>query len=65
MEAIFYMVYVDGMQGSTCKHLTRFHAELEAERLARLRGNEGKRVYLLAATNYCVAPSKPVIWSML
>lgn len=41
----FYMVYVDGRTGSTCKHESVTGASQEAARLARL--NPGTKVYVL------------------
>lgn len=61
----FWMVYVNGRQGSTQKHLSDTAAREEAERLARLPENRGRDVYLLRAVWACNIPETPVIWSVL
>jgi hypothetical protein len=52
-EASFWMVWVDGTKTPTCKHETLQGAYNEAERIARLPDNAGKRVYLMQAIQVC------------
>jgi hypothetical protein len=58
----FWMCYVEGTMGCRFKHPNREQAVKEAERLARLRGNEGKQVFILETTDYCQAPYPLVTW---
>lgn len=47
----FWMCYVEGMRSPSFKHLSLDAAKEEAERLARQE--LGKKVYILAALEYC------------
>ena len=58
----FFMLYVKGRQGPAVKHFSQEEAMAEAERLAQLSENLGKKVYLLEATEYCEAEIKPAAW---
>lgn len=58
----FYMIFVEGKGTPSVHHLTRLEAKNEAERLARLHDNIGRRVYVLEAVDYCVAEDIPVRW---
>jgi len=53
-EQPFWMVYVDGNRGSEFKHIAYEDARREAERLAQIPQNRGKRVYILLATEYVI-----------
>ena len=44
------------------KHASLEDATQEAERLARLSSNRGKRVYILEAISFCEVPEVPVEW---
>ena len=57
----FWMVYVDGQRGSTIKHLHWVEAEKEAERLALLRDNLNKNVYVLMSVVCFYITHEPVI----
>ena len=63
-EERFWMVYVDGKTGSAAKHPNNGEAYEEAERLARMDSNKGRKVFVLEATDYCEV-SVPVTWSKL
>ena len=60
----FYMVWVEGTRGSAVTHKDPLEAIREAERLARLPANIGKKVYTLETEGYCqVEPQlMPVVW---
>jgi len=45
--------------------LTRDKAADEAERLALLPGNVGKRVYVMGPISYCRAGTRPIVWTNL
>jgi len=58
----FFMLYVKGRQGPAVKHFSQEEAMAEAERLAQLPENLGKKVYLLEAIGYCEVELTPVTW---
>ena len=58
----FFMIFVEGKRGSTYKHKTPQEVAIEAERLARLPDNLGRRVYVLNTISYCVSDVLPVYW---
>ncbi len=60
----FYMLFVEGRTAPTYKHTTEADAKIEAERLAQLPANIGRKVYLLKAILSCVVET-PVKWSDL
>ena len=58
----FWMVWVSGTRGPAYQHYDKASAEREAERLARLSGNEGRDVYVLEVVASCKAEVPPVEW---
>jgi hypothetical protein len=58
----FYMVFVEGSQGCRYCHNTLGEAKCEAERLARMPENRGKRVHVLESTEFVICPELPVEW---
>ncbi len=57
--------YVEGTDGGRhYHHWTREGAQIEAERLARLPANQGKRVYLFECVGQCRAEPLPVKWEI-
>ena len=62
MNEQFWMVWIEGKSGPTHQHFTLDEARLEAERLLRLPGNQGRRAFILECTNVGAIESPPVIW---
>ncbi len=62
MSEKFWMLYIEGRSSPTFKHGTIGDAHVEADRLARLPDNRGRKVYILEATRYCVIEEVPVSW---
>ena len=62
MEQKFWMCYVEGSWGCKYIHPNRLSAVVEAERLAKLDGNVGRKVYILEATQFCEVEPLPVKW---
>ena len=58
----FWMCYVEDSQGCSYKHGYKDDAIREAERLARMESNAGKKVFVIEAMMYCKTEIKPVIW---
>ncbi len=59
----FWECYVEGSNGGKhYKHWTLQSAQTEAERLARLSGNQGKNVYLFEVAGVCKVSKVPVEW---
>jgi len=59
----FYNCLVEGTDGGYhYRHDTPEDARVEAERLARLPYNRGKKVYVLMMISYCEVPETPVVW---
>jgi hypothetical protein len=58
----FWMCLVEESQGCRYMHSYKDAAIQEAERLARLPDNAGKKVYILEVICYCKTEIKPVIW---
>ncbi len=59
----FWNCYVEGTNGGVYyKHGTRAEAYKEAERLARIPFNKGKKVYLMESIAVCEVPEVPVVW---
>lgn len=66
MTEKFWNCLVDGTNGGYhYKHASLDDATKEAERLARLPSNRGKKVYVLELINYCEVPETPVAWTTL
>ncbi len=61
----FYFCYVDGKSMPTKKHLSLLDAQTEAERLAHLPDNLGRKVYILATDAYCQVVYPPINWVIL
>jgi hypothetical protein len=62
MEGKFWMCYVEGSAGCRMTHPCEGDAMEEAQRLAKLPGNETKRVYVLQSIRYCQTEYPPVVW---
>jgi len=60
----FWMVLVEGTKTTSYIHYTLDSAKAEAERLASLPRNRGKRVAVLESITYCKAPEL-VKWQTL
>jgi hypothetical protein len=58
----FWMCLVEESQGCRYMHGCKEDAIQEAERLARLPDNAGKKVYVLEVISYCKTEIKPVLW---
>ena len=58
----FFMVFVEGTGGCKIKHLYEHEARDEAKRLARLKENLGKKVFILEPTSFCQTIEPPVEW---
>ena len=58
----FWCCYVEGTGGFGYRHLFPESAMVEAERLARLKNNEGKKVYVLSVVAQCHTASPPIEW---
>jgi hypothetical protein len=58
----FWMCYVEGSQGCSYRHEFKDSALQEAERLARMESNAGKKVFVIEAISFCKTEIKPVIW---
>ena len=56
----FWMIYVEGKNTPVVRHLDYETAKAECTRLARME--TGKKVFLLEATQYCLAFESPVLW---
>lgn len=61
MNELFWMIWIEGKGGSTVQHFELDEARLEAERLLKLPGNEGRKAYILRANCYGVIES-PITW---
>jgi len=62
----FWTVFVDGTAGGYgCPHDTLESARQEAERLAKMPGNRGKKVYVLELVGFCQSQDIPVTWKSL
>ena len=55
----FWMVWVEGTEGTRKRYEVMGDAEVEAERLAK---QTGKLVYLLQSVKFCQVPARPVEW---
>jgi hypothetical protein len=62
---MFYMLYVEGRSAPNVVHTGREEAEQEAERLARLKDNLGRSVYILQPIKCCKVEVPPVKWEKL
>ena len=58
----FWMCLVEGSSGCRYMHDYKDDALREAERLARMESNAGKRVFVLEAITSCKTEVKPVLW---
>jgi len=61
----FWMVWVNKTPTTQHRHPMLKLAQDEAERLAKLPENIGKKVYVLEAVNWCWINPKPVEWESL
>ncbi len=57
----FWMCFVEGAGAPNFRHMSCDEAQKEAARLARKM--PGRRVWLLVADTYCVAPEPEVVFS--
>ena len=62
MNDKFWMVWIEGKPGPTHQHPTLDGARLEAERLLRQPGNQGRRAFILECVSVGTIESPPVIW---
>lgn len=62
MNEQFWMIWIEGKLGSTHQHFIFDEARLEAERLLRQPGNQGKRAFILESTSVGAIESPPVVW---
>jgi hypothetical protein len=60
-----YFCYVENSHGCKCPHTDEQTAKNEAQRLARLPENIGKKVCVLKAISYCEVKEYPVEWTKL
>lgn len=58
----FWMCYVEGSAGCRFIHYDYTSAFKEAERLARLPANVGKKVHITESHTFCIAEAIPVTW---
>lgn len=58
----FWMCFVEGSGGCKQVHLKHSDAVKEAERLARMPCNRGKRVFVLVSVGRCGVEDLPVTW---
>jgi hypothetical protein len=59
----FWNCFVEDTNGGYhYKHATLESAKQEAERLARMPGNKGRRVFVTECLCYCEVPETPVEW---
>ncbi len=61
----FYMIYVEGKALPKIGHLEEEASTQEAERLALLPDNIGRKVYILEATSYCKVQPLPIKWTII
>jgi len=62
----FWTNFVEGTSGGNHhKHDTLESARQEAERLAKMPGNRGKKVYVLELVGFCQSQDIPVTWKSL
>lgn len=62
---MFWCCYVEGTIGYSRKHLDIGEASSEAQRLAILSENVGKKVYILQAIEYYVVEIAPMVRHIL
>ena len=65
MESKFYMCYVEDSRGCSYIHPSLEDARTEAERLTKMPGNEGKRVYIMESIQFCQVEYPPVNWHIM
>lgn len=59
----FWLCWAESTEGGYhYGHGTLESARQEAERLARMPGNRGRKVYILECIAYCAVPEAPVEW---
>ena len=59
----FWTCFVEGTNGGGhFQHPTFDEAKDEAERLARMLLNQGKKVHVLEEVGYAIVPESPVEW---
>ena len=61
MNEQFWMVWIEGKSGPTKRHFAVDDARVEAERLLRQLGNQGRRAFILESTSVGAIES-PVSW---
>ena len=61
----FYMVWVYGKALPSVVHLDKKETEQEAERLALLPDNIGRKVFILETTSYCEVQPLPIKWTII
>ena len=62
----FWTCFVEGTAGGYGhRHDTLESARQEAERLAKMPGNRGKKVYVLELVGFCQSQDIPVTWKSL
>ena len=61
-DKVFWMVLVEGQQGSTKRHSTYESAATEAERLCR---QQSRRAFVLRANEYVTILNPPTKWFSL
>ena len=59
----FWNCFVEGTSGGYhYKHTTLESARQEAERLARMPSNKGRKVFVMECVCWCEVPETPVEW---
>ena len=61
----FYMIWVEGKASPRVSHLDEEGVIQEAERLALLPDNIGRKVFILEATSYCEVQPLPIKWTII
>jgi len=65
MPRMFWMVWLHDSPTTEHRHPTRESAELEADRIARLPENIGRKVYVLEALDYRFSEATPLTFKLL
>lgn len=65
MPKKFWMVWRDYSPTTKHRHLTKLEAQIEADRIARLPENLGKKVYVLEAIDYRYVTTSPLMYGKL
>ena len=62
----YWTVFVEGTDGGRhYRHTSLASANTEAERLAQLPLNRGRKVFVMEMVAYCYVPETPVNWCIL